>query len=281
MHADASDWTTTHSSTIYAPFPSANREFIFVLIAEAGCGDPVILLHGYPQSGEVWRFVAPELAKTHRVIIPDLRGMGLSDAAKDGYDLNNVAEDIHQLVLSMGISKVKVVGHDWGAAVGAVYALRYRDEVSRLGFLESALAGAGFEDLWNFSKPNGVFAFIPFLLMGEADAKEDTTAALLQGRESIFLHHLWETFTGDKEAAPFAGWSPYVAAMSRPGIAISSSSYLSLPRTSFIRVWLAMESLGARSKEVWHETILMAAFSDTNRAIERGSALEGGEVLCC
>jgi alpha-beta hydrolase superfamily lysophospholipase len=121
-------------------------------VAEAGHGDAVLLLHGYPQSGEVWRFVAPELAKTHHIIIPDLRGMGLSEAAADGYDLGNVAEDIHQLVLSMGISKVKVVGHDWGAAVGAVYAMRYQNEVTRLAFLESALAGAGFEDLWNFQQ---------------------------------------------------------------------------------------------------------------------------------
>jgi pimeloyl-ACP methyl ester carboxylesterase len=194
-------------------------------VAEAGHGDPVLLLHGYPQSGEVWRFVAPELAKTHHVIIPDLRGMGLSEAAADGYDLTNVAEDIHQLVLSMGISKVKVAGHDWGAAVGAVYALRYQNEVTSLAFLESALAGAGFEDLWNFSKPNPVFTFVPFLLMGESDSPEDTTAALLQGRESIYLHHLWSTFTGDKQAVPFAAWAPYVAAMARPGIARSSSCY--------------------------------------------------------
>lgn len=194
-------------------------------VAEAGEGDPVLLLHGYPQSGEAWRFVAPELAKGHHIIIPDLRGMGLSEAAPTGYDLANLAEDIHQLVLSLNISKIKVVGHDWGGAVGAVYALRYREEVTHLVFIESALAGAGFETLWNFSKPNGFFAFIPFLLMGEANAEFDTTSALLEGREPIFLRHLWNTFTGDKKAAPFEGWSAYVEAMARPGIAASSSSY--------------------------------------------------------
>ena len=198
---------------------------VTLYVAEAGRGDAVLLLHGYPQSGEVWRAVAPELAKTHRVIIPDLRGMGLSEAAPDGYDLANVTEDIHQLVASLGISRIKLVGHDWGAAVGAVYAMRYRSEVTRFIFLESALPGGGFETLWNFSKPNDVFTFIPFLLMGESDAAGDTTAALLQGRESIYHHHLWATFTGDKEAAPFEGWAPYVRAMARPGVAKSSSSY--------------------------------------------------------
>lgn len=198
---------------------------VTLYIAEAGEGDPVLLLHGYPQSGEAWRFVAPELAKSHHIIIPDLRGMGLSEAASTGFDLANLAEDIHHLILSLNISKIKVVGHDWGGAVGAVYALRYREEVTHLAFIESALAGAGFETLWNFSRPNGVFAFIPFLLMGEGNAEYDTTSALLEGRESIFLRHLWSTFTGDRKAAPFKGWSPYVEAMARPGIATTSSSY--------------------------------------------------------
>ena len=194
-------------------------------VAEAGQGDPVLLLHGYPQSGEAWRLVAPELAKDHRVIIPDLRGMGLSEAAPGGYDLANVAEDIHQLVVTMGVGKVKIVGHDWGGAVGAVYAMRYPNEVTRLAFLESALAGAGFEKLWDFSKKNDGFTFIPFLLLGDSDAPDDSTALLLQGRESIYLHHLWATFTGDKAAAPFSGWAPYAADLARPGVATSSSSY--------------------------------------------------------
>ena len=175
--------------------------------------------------GEIWRLVAPQLAKAHRVIIVDLRGMGLSEAADDGYDLSNLAEDIHHIVASLGLSRVKVVGHDWGGAVGAVYAMRYRQEVTHLALLESAIAGAGFEALWDFSKPNASFTFIPFLLMGEGDAAADTTAALLAGREHIFMKHAWASFTGDKQAAPFESWSPYVAAMARPGIARSSASY--------------------------------------------------------
>lgn len=194
-------------------------------VAEAGECDAVVLLHGYPQSGEIWLLVAPELAKTHHVVIPDLRGMGLSEAAKNGYDLATVAEDIHQLVHLMGIPKVKVVGHDWGGSVGAVYAMRYRDEVTHLAFLESALPGAGFETVWNFSTPNPALTFIPFLLLGVGESTGDTTAALMNGRESIYLHHLWSIFTSDQKTAPFSSWSTYVAEMARPGISISSSSY--------------------------------------------------------
>jgi pimeloyl-ACP methyl ester carboxylesterase len=194
-------------------------------VAQAGRGPLVILLHGYPQSGEIWRFVAPELAMNHHIVIPDLPGMGLSEVAPDGYDLSNVAEDIHQLVQSLGYSKVVVVGHDWGGSVAAVYALRYRDEATKLAFLESALPGGGFEDLWTFTKPNDGFTFIPFLLMGGADPAHDTTAALIRGRETIFLEHLWSGFTGDKRAAPFENWKPYVEAMSRPGVATAGASY--------------------------------------------------------
>ncbi|MBO0719930.1 MAG: alpha/beta fold hydrolase [Blastocatellia bacterium] len=203
----------------------ANVNGVSLEISEAGQGELVVLLHGYPQSGEIWRGIAPGLARSHRVVVADLRGMGLSQVAPDGYDLANVAEDIHQLVAGLGYQRVKVMGHDWGAAVGAVYALRYRDEVTRLVFIESALAGCGFETLWNFATPNPVFSFIPLLLMGDGNSDIDITAELLRGRETAYLRHLWTTFTGDKIAVPFESWAPYVAAMERPGIAASSASY--------------------------------------------------------
>lgn len=188
-------------------------------VAEGGSGKPLVLLHGYPQSGESWRLIAPELIRSHRVIIPDLRGMGLSGIAPGGYDLPNLAEDIHQLVRALDLLDVGVVGHDWGGAVGAVYALRYRDEARRLVFVESAVGGAGFESIWTFAQPNPAMTFIPFLLSGTL------ATALIRGREEQFLHHLWSTFTANKGRATFDTWQPYVAAMKRPGLVHSSSSY--------------------------------------------------------
>ena len=116
-------------------------------VASAGKGQPVILLHGYPQSGEVWRRVAPELAKERRVIVPDLPGMGLSDIKQRGYDLLSIAEDIHTAASAFGLKDVDLIGHDWGGAVAVVYALRYRSDVRRLTFIESAVGGAGFENV--------------------------------------------------------------------------------------------------------------------------------------
>jgi len=192
---------------------------ISVHVASAGKGRPVILLHGYPQSGEIWRRVAPALAKNRQVIIPDLPGMGLSDIKEGGYDLLSVAEDIQSAAAALGLKEVELIGHDWGGAVATVYALRYRQDVKRLAFIESAVGGAGFENAWVFNAPNPAMTFIPFLLT------ETLSEELVAGREEIWLRHLWQTFTHNKPRVPFTEWRPYLEAMQRPGIFRSSGEY--------------------------------------------------------
>ena len=121
----------------------------------------------YPQSGEIWRFVAPELAKTHDVIIADLQGARLSEAARSGYDLSNVAEDIHPLVNAMGIATVK--GRLRLGRIGRwdlCDALPRRDETARRRSNPPRLSGERtsalvWKPLWNFSEANPVFTFTP------------------------------------------------------------------------------------------------------------------------
>jgi pimeloyl-ACP methyl ester carboxylesterase len=196
-----------------------NANGVDLHVATAGKGPALVLLHGYPQSGEIWRDTAAELAKTHTVIIPDLRGFGLSGLGDGKYDLVTVSEDIHQLVKTMGHEKVSLVAHDWGGAVGAIYALRHRDAVQKLAFIESAVAGAGFEQTWSYTQPNPAMTFIPFLLSG------DLTEDLMKDREDVFLKHLWTTFTADKQALTFEEWQPYIDAMKRPGLIDASAGY--------------------------------------------------------
>ena len=192
---------------------------ISIHVASAGKGLPVLLLHGYPQSGEIWRRVAPELAKERQVIIPDLPGMGLSDIKQEGYDLPTIAGDIHIVVAALGLKEVDLIGHDWGGAVAAVYGLHYRQEVRRFAFIESAVGGAGFENAWIFNAPNPAMTFIPLLLAGNLSEK------LVAGREEIWLRHLWQTFTHNKTDVPFAEWRPYLEAMQRPGLFRASGEY--------------------------------------------------------
>ncbi len=86
----------------------------------AGAGRPVLLLHGFPDSGRVWRYQVPALAGAgFQVIIPDLRGYGRSDKPEpvDAYSLPLLAGDVLAILTELGIGRAHVVGHDWGAAL--------------------------------------------------------------------------------------------------------------------------------------------------------------------
>jgi alpha-beta hydrolase superfamily lysophospholipase len=87
-----------------------------------GQGDPVVLLHGWPETWYAWHKVMPALAKNYTVIAPDLRGLGDSSKPPTGYDGKTVAEDIHQLVTQLGFETIFLVGHDIGAFVAYPYA---------------------------------------------------------------------------------------------------------------------------------------------------------------
>jgi pimeloyl-ACP methyl ester carboxylesterase len=94
-------------------------------VAEAGSGDDVVLcLHGWPQHWYEWRHLLPALADRHRVIAPDLRGFGWSDAPRGGYEKENLATDVLAILDALGIERVKLVGHDWGGWIGFLLCLR-------------------------------------------------------------------------------------------------------------------------------------------------------------
>src|ERR687884_151702 len=87
-----------------------------------GHGDPVVLIHGWPQTWYGWRHVMSALAKNYTVVAPDLRGLGDSSKPVTGYDDKTLAEDIHQLVTKLGFKRIDLVGHDIGSQVAYSYA---------------------------------------------------------------------------------------------------------------------------------------------------------------
>ncbi|HEY6730998.1 MAG TPA: alpha/beta hydrolase [Solirubrobacterales bacterium] len=100
--------------------------------AEAGSGDDVVLcLHGWPQHWYEWRHLMPALADRHRVLALDLRGYGWSDAPASGYEKENMADDVLAVLDVLGIERVKLVGHDWGAWIGFLLALKAPQRVER------------------------------------------------------------------------------------------------------------------------------------------------------
>ena len=100
-------------------------------VREQGSGDPILLLHGFPQTGECWSAVAERLAKRYRVIVPDLPGFGRSGAPAS-YDAESVAGVLGALLDELGASPATVVGHDWGGSLAFALALSHPDHVARL-----------------------------------------------------------------------------------------------------------------------------------------------------
>jgi haloacetate dehalogenase len=101
-----------------------------------GKGPPLLLLHGWPQTGQMWRKVAPRLLDEFTVVCPDLRGYGDSDKPRDGYDKRTMARDMHEAMSALGHSRYAVVAHDRGARVAHRQALDYSGAVTRLCVLD-------------------------------------------------------------------------------------------------------------------------------------------------
>jgi pimeloyl-ACP methyl ester carboxylesterase len=80
---------------------------------KAGEGAPVVLLHGFPETSYAWRHQIPELARKYRVIAPDLRGYDETDKPATGYDKRNMANDLRELMRSLEIPKIALVGQCW------------------------------------------------------------------------------------------------------------------------------------------------------------------------
>lgn len=103
-------------------------------VAEAGPpdGPPVLLLHGWPQHWYSWRLVIPRLAERHRVIAMDLRGFGWSDIAWEGFEKEVMADDVAAVIEALDVGPVQLVGHDWGAWIGYLLAMRRPELLTHL-----------------------------------------------------------------------------------------------------------------------------------------------------
>jgi pimeloyl-ACP methyl ester carboxylesterase len=105
-------------------------------VAEAGAGAPLVLLHGWPEHWWSWRRLIPRLAESHRVLVPDLRGWGWSDAPPGDYAKRTFAADVLALLDAEGLDRVRVMGHDWGGFAAFLLALEHPERVERLVALD-------------------------------------------------------------------------------------------------------------------------------------------------
>jgi pimeloyl-ACP methyl ester carboxylesterase len=100
-------------------------------VAEAGAGEPVLLLHGFPQHWWEWRGIIPRLAPHYRVICPDLRGAGWTDAPAEGYTSEQQRADVRALLDCLGLDRVRLVAHDWSAIVGFQLAIHHPERIEQ------------------------------------------------------------------------------------------------------------------------------------------------------
>jgi pimeloyl-ACP methyl ester carboxylesterase len=169
-----------------------------------GKGEPVVLLHGWPETWYSWHLVMPSLATNFTVIAPDLRGLGDSSKPLTGYDGNTVAEDIHQLVTQLGFKTILLVGHDIGTQVAYSYAAAHPTEVRKLVVMEFTIPGftpPGRMPLWW-----SVFHQTP-----------DVPEALVEGKEMTYLSWFYRNLAHNPSAITPAEINEYVSHYSAPG----------------------------------------------------------------
>ncbi|MFS2150692.1 alpha/beta fold hydrolase [Rhizobium sp. Rhizsp42] len=122
----------------------ANVNGIKLHYVAGGDGDPIILLPGWPETWWSYHKIMPELAKTHRVISVDLRGMGASDRPDGGFDKKTMALDISELVKQLGLKSATIVGHDIGAMVAFSFAANHPEQTTKLVMLDVGHPSAGY-----------------------------------------------------------------------------------------------------------------------------------------
>jgi pimeloyl-ACP methyl ester carboxylesterase len=217
-------------------------------VAEAGDGPPLVLVHGWPQHWWCWRRMIPALAQTHRVIVPDLRGFGWSDAPPGDYAKATFARDLLGLLDAVGLDRVQLIGHDWGAYAAFLLALDHPHRVDRLVALDIAPP-------WSHrSVPNPRHLALPLLASYQVLlATPVAGAAALQAGGGL-VRTLIKAGSG-----PDASWTDdtidlYAAVLREPARARASAATY---RTFLTRELPAAVARGDRSRELDVPTLLV------------------------
>ncbi len=171
-----------------------------------GKGPAVVLLHGFGDTGDMWAPLAADLAKDHTVVVPDLRGLGLSSIPLGGYDKKTQAGDVRGVLAALGIEHAVVVGHDIGTMVAFAYASRYPQLTDRLIVMDAPVPGI---PPWNDIVRSPMLWHFDF---GGPDAER-----LVAGRERIYLDRFWNEFAGDPSKVDEGTRQHYAKLYARPG----------------------------------------------------------------
>jgi pimeloyl-ACP methyl ester carboxylesterase len=157
---------------------------VSIHVRQAGQGPAVLLLHGYGETGDMWVPMAVDLARDHTVIVPDLRGLGLSSKPAGGFDKKTQAADVAGVLDALKIKRIDLVAHDIGNMVAFAFAAQHPEQVRRLVLIDAPVPGVG---PWEEVLKNPLLWHFRF---GGPDMER-----LVAGRERIYLDRFWNEFS--------------------------------------------------------------------------------------
>lgn len=171
-----------------------------------GRGPAVLLLHGFGDTGDMWQPLAEKLVKDHTVIIPDLRGMGLSSHPEDGYEKTAQARDLAKILDVLKVKRVQLVTHDIGNMVGYALIAQFPDRVSTWAVMDAPLPGLASWDKQLLNPKVWHFNF-----------RGPDVERLVQGRERILLDRFYNELSADPKGIDEQTRAHYAELYARPG----------------------------------------------------------------
>jgi pimeloyl-ACP methyl ester carboxylesterase len=170
--------------TFHTQMVQTNGTSLFVRVG--GQGPAVVLLHGFADTGDMWAPLAAVLVKDHTVIVPDLRGMGLSAHPESGYTKKNQAVDIAGVMDVLKVKRADLVTHDIGNMVGYALAAQFPQRITRWAVIDAPLPGIGNWD-----------TIVRSPLLWHFNFRGPDVERLVQGRERIYLDRFYNELSAD------------------------------------------------------------------------------------
>jgi pimeloyl-ACP methyl ester carboxylesterase len=236
-------------------------------VRTGGQGQTVLLLHGYGETGDMWTSMAVDLMRDHHVVIPDLRGLGLSSKPPGGFDKKTQADDIADILAALGIVQIDLVAHDIGNMVAFQFAAQHPEQVRRLVLIDAPVPGVG---PWEEILKNPLLWHFRF---GGPDMER-----LVSGRERIYLDRFWNEFSADPAKFVEAARAHYAQLYALPGAMHSGFAQFAAFDQDVIdnRAWLATGARltmpvlaigGEKSFGATMATVMRAAATDVREGI--------------
>jgi pimeloyl-ACP methyl ester carboxylesterase len=179
---------------------------VTIHVRVGGKGPAVVLLHGYGETGDMWAPMAEDLARDHTIVVPDLRGLGLSSKPAAGFDKKTQAGDVAGVLDALKIDRADLVTHDIGNMVGYAFAAQHPERVTRFILIDAPVPGIG---PWDEILKNPLLWHFRF---GGPDMER-----LVAGRERIYLDRFWNEFSATPSRFTEASREHYAKLYALPG----------------------------------------------------------------